>query len=56
MSDCSSASVAVSATVRTMKPPDSPSGIRECTFSRRFSRSATSSILCEMPMCGSCGR
>ncbi len=56
MSALSSASVAVSATVRTMKPPDSPSGMREWTFSRRFSRSATSSMRWEMPMCGSCGR
>ena len=51
-----SRSVAVSAIVRMMKPPASPSGSSCWSFSRSISRSVSSSIRCEMPMCESCGR
>ena len=45
-------SLAVSAIVRMMKPPTMPSGSSCVSLSRRISRSASSSMRCEIPMCG----
>ena len=56
MSAAISRSEAVSAIVRMMKPPELPSGSSVTSFSRSSSRSASSSMRCEMPMCESCGR
>ena len=47
---------AASAIVRMMKPPAEPSGSSVCSLPRRLSRSCSSSMRCEMPMCESCGR
>ena len=48
--------MASSALVRMMYPPFSPGGSRRCNRSRSRARSDSSSMRCEMPMCGSCGR
>src|SRR3569832_73470 len=56
ISICMSASDASSAMVRMMKPPFSSGGNRLFTLLRKASRSASFSMRCEMPMCGSCGR